>query len=83
MWFNIPCKLGKEADALGLKFALGRFGARAQQAVVRPRIVVGEGAMGLNKPNTHLQFPHLNGQQLRLRLMGKATTAGSKSASST
>src|SRR5215208_5571181 len=46
----------EEARALGLKFALGQFGARAQQAVVRPRIVVGEGTMGLNKPNTHCNF---------------------------
>src|SRR5258705_11415165 len=43
----------EEARALGLKFALDQFGARAQQAVVRPRIVVGEGTIGLNKPNTH------------------------------
>jgi hypothetical protein len=43
----------EEARALGLEFALGQFGSRAQQAAVRPRIVVGEGAIGLNKPNTH------------------------------
>jgi hypothetical protein len=46
----------EEARARGLKFALGQFGARAQQAVVRSRIVVGEGAMGLNKPDTHCNF---------------------------
>src|SRR4051812_11118 len=34
----------EEARALGLKFAFGQFGACAQQAVVRPRIVVGESA---------------------------------------
>src|SRR5258707_343935 len=46
----------KEARALGLKFALGQFGARAQQAVGPPRNIVGEGTMGLNKPNTHCNF---------------------------
>src|SRR5258706_1451595 len=46
----------EEARALGLKFALGQFGARAQQAVVRPRIGVGAGTIGLNKPNTHCNF---------------------------
>ena len=46
----------KEARALGLKIALGQFGARAQQAVVRPRVVVSEGTIGLNKPNKHCSF---------------------------
>jgi hypothetical protein len=32
----------EEARTLSLKFALGQFGARAQHAVVRPRIVVGK-----------------------------------------
>ena len=35
---------------------LGQFGARAQQTVVRPRIVVAEGTKGLNKPHTHCDF---------------------------
>src|SRR5215471_963073 len=48
-----PLQAREEARALDLKFALTQFGARAAQPVVRPCIVVGEGAIALNKPNRH------------------------------
>ncbi len=43
-----PLQAREEARPLDLKFALAQLGARAVQSVVRPGIVVGEGAIGLN-----------------------------------
>jgi len=69
----------EEAGAFGRKFALGQFGARAEQAVVRPRIVVGEGTIGLNKPGTHCNFLDCLADNLA-SVQRQAITAGSKSA---
>jgi hypothetical protein len=71
-----PCaRQSAGAPTLGLKFALGQFGARAQQAVVRPCIVVGEGTMGLNKSNTHA-ISSLDWPATSPASCGKATIEG-------
>src|SRR5215472_206533 len=58
----------EEARSLSGKFGRGQFGAGDEQAMVRPGIVAGKGAVGLNEPGRHYDFL-IRGEFCRNRLV--------------